>query len=257
MSPLKLLVLIGSLLVLSYFGISTISPEVSQASKSRSANLDITSVENLVYGKYEQLTPIQKAELEQLNKKLGSADSDTTARIEAYKSISGFWFNLEEYAISGAFALKIAELEKTENAWSIAGVNFLYGIESESDEKERIFSQQSAVKCFEQAASLDPENPAYPMYKALAYVKLPGEQPMKGILMLLELEKKYPEFLPLQLELAGLGLKTGQYEKAEARLVKILTADPENEFANCLMIDLLKQTNRTEEIEKYIKHCKQ
>lgn len=255
MSPLRLLFIFAGLFVLCYFGISTISPEINQASKLRSENLDITSVENLVRDKYDKLIPIQKAELEQLNKRFESAATDS-GRIEAYKAISGFWFALNEFAVSGAFAVKIAELEKTENSWSIAGVNFLYGIEANPDEKERKFCQQSAIKSFEQAASLDPENPTYPMYKALAFVKDPGEQPMKGILMLLELEKKYPEFMPLQLELADLGIKTGQFEKAENRLKRIFEQEPENEFANCLMVEMLRQTNRTEEIEKYINHCK-
>ena len=179
-----------------------------------------------------------------------------TARPAVFKRISGFWFKLNRFALAGSLARKVAELEKTEQSWSIAGTSFLYGLEGEKEEKERMFCQQSAVFCFEQALSLNPDEPAYALYKAMAYVKLPGKEPMKGILMILELEKKYPEYLPIQMQLAELGMQTGQFEKAEARLNKVLGAEPENAKANCLMVELLKQMNRTEEIKKYIKHCK-
>lgn len=68
----------------------------------------------------------------------------------------------------------------------------------------------------EQAISIKPDEPAYQIYQALAYVKLPGEEPMKGIKMLLNLEGKYPDYDPLQLQLVELGIQTDNLKKQKA-----------------------------------------
>ncbi len=243
------------LFLLCYFGLSLESPKIKQSSEARSKDLELTGFENLAKDAYATLDAVQKAELDSYNRELEGLKEDS-AKVSVLKRISGFWFRLNRYALAGSLARKVAEMEKTEQSWSIAGTSFMYGLEGEKEEKERMFCQQSAVFCFEQALSLNPKEPAYELYKAMSYVKLPGKEPMKGILMILELEKKYPEYLPIQLQLAELGMQTGQFAKAEGRLHKVLEADPENAKANCLMADLMKQMNRTEEIEKYIKHCK-
>lgn len=256
MNPVKLGIIFLGLLLLSYFGLSTINPEIRKSSGQRMQDLEVTGVENLIQERREQLNEVQKAELDILNKKLAAAVSDSD-KINQLKSISGYWFGMDAYSIAGSYARKVAELEKTGESWKIAGTTFLYGLESEPDEKQKLFCQQMAVNSFEQALSLQPEKAEYEMYRAMAYVKLPGSEPMKGIRMMLDLEKKYPEFLPLQIQLAELGMQTGQFEKAEARIRKVLEAEPEQERANCLMVALLEQTQRKQEIEKYIIHCKQ
>ncbi|HEX5624925.1 MAG TPA: hypothetical protein VFX48_02830, partial [Saprospiraceae bacterium] len=94
------------------------------------------------------------------------------------------------------------------------------------------------------------------LYLAMAYVKLPGAEPMKGIKMMLDMEAKYKDYLPLQLQLAELGIQTGQFEKALARLQNVLNKEPELPRANCLMVEVLKQLGRTENLNSYQLLCK-
>lgn len=256
MSPQRLFVLFAALGLLVYFGLSTQSPEIRRANELRNKGLEVTGVENLLADATGLLTPVQKAELDALNKVL-SASADDLLKASALKELSGFWFQLGHHALAGSYARDVAELETSADSWRIAGMTFLYGLEGDAAEQQKLFCRQMAANCFEQALSLDPEEPAYAFYRAMAWVKFPEEDtPMKGIQMLLELEKENPDYMPVQLQLAELGIQTGQMEKAEARLQKILSQDSLQAQANCLMASLLEQTGRTGEMEKYIKHCK-
>ncbi|MBK8954400.1 MAG: hypothetical protein IPM34_02450 [Saprospiraceae bacterium] len=256
MNPIRLGILFFCLLLLCYFGLSTVSPKIRKSSGERIKDLEATGVENLIQAQMKKLNEVQKAELNVLNTKFSNVSTGADS-IEVYKEISGYWFRQGAHSIAGSYARQVASLEKTAESWKIAGTTFLYGLESETDPKQKLFCQQMAVSSFDQALSLDPDEAEYEMYKALAFVKLPGNEPMKGIRMMLDLEKKVPEYLPLQIQLAELGMQTGQFEKAESRLKKVLKADPVHQKTNCLMVDLLNQTHRTQEIEKYIIHCKQ
>jgi tetratricopeptide (TPR) repeat protein len=254
-TPLRLAFLCAGLLLIVYFGFNTVSPDINQATKTRMKSLEITGLENLEEEYYSKLTPTQKAELAQLNKELKMAGSESDKSTKM-KSISGFWFKLGHYSIAGSYARKVAEIDKSEDAWQIAGTTFLYGLENESDLKHKKFCQQGAVYCLEQAISLNTSEPSHQLNLAMAYVKLPGEEPMKGIKMMLGMESKYPDYLPLQIQLAELGIQTGQFEKAQNRLEKVLLKDPENVDANCLMVRLMEKTNQAEAAKKYQLHCK-
>ena len=254
-TPFRLGALFAMLLLLVYFGFHTVSPDIRQASESRDGKLEITGVENIERTGFQNLNANQKAELEQLNKQLG-ASANQTEKLDILKKISGFWYDLNEFSLAGSYAQKVAVLEKTDTAWQIAGTTFLYGLEGDSDLKTKQFCQQSALHCLEQAISIKPDEPAYQIYQAMAYVKLPGEEPMKGIKMLLSLESKFPDYDPLQLQLVELGMQTGQFEKAKSRLEKVLAKTPDHPKANCLMIAVLQQLQQIELIDKYKIYCK-
>ncbi len=254
-TPFRLGAVFTVLLLPVYFGFHTVSPDIRQASNSRDGKLEITGFENIERSVFQKLNTNQKAELEQLNKQISQADNEAD-KLNVLKKISGFWYDLNEFALAGSYAQKVAVLEKSDTAWQIAGTTFLYGLEGDTDLKTKQFCQQSAIHCLEQAISIKPEEPAYQIYQAMAYVKLPGEEPMKGIKMLLNLEGKYPDYDPLQLQLVELGIQTGQFEKAKSRLEKLLVKTPENPRANCLMIEVLQQLKQIELLDKYKIYCK-
>ena len=74
---------------------------------------------------------------------------------------------------------------------------------------------------------------------------------MMGIRQLLDLGEKYPSEMKVQTQLARLAIQTGQYEKAEERLNKILKQEPKNTKACCLMAQVLNETGRTNSAEQY------
>jgi tetratricopeptide (TPR) repeat protein len=252
--PVFWAIIFGLALLITYFGFNTISPEVRNGSSSK--NLAVTGIENLEQEALTALNPSQKAELEAVKKNLTSNSNDSLLIIDTYKTLSGFWFLHKEAGIAGAYAKKAAELIKTDTAWSIAGTTFIYGLEEGLDEKKRQFCFQGAIQALESAISFNPANPDHALNLAMVHVKMPGENPMKGIMMLRDVETNYPEYEPVQFQLAALAIQTGQFERSRLRMEKLLAKNPNHPRANCMMVEILVKMNMAEEAKKYSVNCK-
>jgi uncharacterized protein HemY len=83
----------------------------------------------------------------------------------------------------------------------------------------------------------------------------PQDNPMKGILMLLDLNKKFPENVGVLVNLGRLGLKTAQFEKAAQRLEKVIVLEPDNRSANCLLIEAYEGLGQKEKVLFYQNKC--
>jgi cytochrome c-type biogenesis protein CcmH/NrfG len=83
----------------------------------------------------------------------------------------------------------------------------------------KAFCNQRAVQAFENAISLNPDNASHRLNLALTYTEMPPEDnPMKGILLLRELQEQYPENTQVLNALGRLAIQTGQYARAVERL---------------------------------------
>jgi cytochrome c-type biogenesis protein CcmH/NrfG len=106
----------------------------------------------------------------------------------------------------------------------------------EKEEKVIEFCANRAIQAFENAISLDPSDITNKVNLAVCYAERPPQNnPMKGILMLIDLNKKHPENVPTLSTLGRLGIQTGQFEKAVARLELALQIEPKNIKVNCLL----------------------
>ena len=183
------------------------------------------------------------------------AVAEDTAKAELLKKMSGWWYQKAEYYLAGYYAEKVAELEKTDRAWAIAATTYTAG--SSSGTEDQINScREKAIKSFENAISIAPQNVAHRVNLALCYADHPpADNPMKGIQMLLELSKESPDDVLVQITLAKLAIKTGQYEKATARLNKLLEKNPDVKSANCLLSEIYMQTGDQAKAELYSKKC--
>ena len=125
--------------------------------------------------------------------------------------------------------MKVAELENTEQAWSIAGTTMTLGLKNADQEKIKKFCSKNAIKAFENAISMDPENVQHRTNLAICYAEYPSQDnPMQGIMMLLDLNKKHPDNVGVLITLARFGMQTGQFEKVQGRLQKVLSLEPDN-----------------------------
>lgn len=251
-------VLIGLSLLLFlglYFGGSIKPTEVETAEKSRSLNSESTDINALLIDAKPSLTPLQSAELLSLETRLSQAEEDSTT-VSIYKDIASTWYKNKRADISGHYAMKVAELENTEEAWSIAGTTLTLGVKTATKDKIKKYCSKKAVKAFENAISLNPENVQHRTNLAICYAEYPSESnPMQGILMLLELNKKHPEDVGVLLTLARFGMQTGQFEKVEARLQKVLSLEPNNKSANCMMVEVLAKLEKVATAGPYQAKC--
>jgi tetratricopeptide (TPR) repeat protein len=225
-----------ALFAMLYFGFSTTPGKHKNIEKQRALAAVSTDINSLLTDAKQGMPAQQSASILALESELNSLGTDS-AKAEVYKRLSSLWYSYEKPAIAGFYAEKTAELIGGEEAWSIAGTTYSICLQKEQAGKVKAFCSQKAVQCLENAASINPGNPQHKINLALVYAEdPPQDNPMKGVLMLIELNKQYPENVPLLTQLGRLAIKTGQFDKAVQRLEQALSLEPENPSANCLIV---------------------
>ena len=249
MSKLQLIV-VGACLLLFiglFFGASTKSADYSEVEKKRSLAAESTGINSLLIEAKPTLTKQEAAYILSLEAQMAEATTDSI-RIALNKNIASKWYEYKRADISGHYAEQVADLAKTEDAWSIAGTTFLIGARQTKEDKIKEYCVGRAVNAFESAISMNSENINHKVNLATCYAENPPtDNPMKGVLMLLDLVKKNPESVPVLVSLGRFGIQTGQFDKAAERLTKALSVEPTNRQANCLLAEALTGLGKTAE----------
>lgn len=239
MSKLQILVVSSAFLLflLLFFGFNTKPKKQQGIEKSRMLQAESTDIKNLLTEAKATLDESETTALLLMEQSLAAAPGDS-ARIVKLKELSRKWYNLKHPEISGHYAEQIAMLTNTEEAWAIAGTTYSIGVQRATSDKVKAYCNGRAIKAFENAISINPDEVAHKINLALTYTENPPkENPMKGILMLIDLNKKNPDNVPVLTQLGRLAIKTGQYDKAVTRLERATTIDPTNARAFCLLAD--------------------
>jgi len=244
------------LFLLLYFGFDTIPPKQKSLEKSRALNIETTSVTNLIKEASVKLDKSQSSIIEAINLDLQKSATDTIKRVNVLKSLSGTWYDFGYPAIAGSYAEEIATIFKDEASWSMAGTTYAICVKNSQDEKVKSFCSKRAVKAFESAISLAPEKIEPRINLAICYVDNPSQDnPMQGILMLRELNTKYPQSVPVLNQLGKLALQTNQIEKALERLEAAIALEPENKNTICLLATAYKNAGDQAKSNEYQKKC--
>lgn len=249
------IVLALTLFVVMYFGCDTKPDKHETIEKQRLENVESTSISTLLMDAKKDITSADMPALMSLEMQLDEAKEDT-AKVEALKSLSSMWYKLEHPAIAGHYAEEIALLQNNEEAWSIAGTTYSICMQRQATEKVRAFCTDHAVTALENAASLNPENLQHQVNLALVYAENPPPtNPMKGVLMLVNLNKQFPENVSVLNQLGRLAIKTGQLDKAVERLSKAVEVEPNNPMANCLLGKAFEGKGDQTQAATYLAKC--
>ena len=241
------LILIGSAILLFfalYFGCDTQTKEQKAIDQSRELTKEVLDIKSHAGTTLSSLDAAQKSTIESLTLKAESKD------VAVLKQLSSAWHNAQHDEIAACYAEQIADIEKTDEAWGIAGANYYLAIGQNTDKQMRDFCTQRAVNAFQNAASLNPTKLDYKINLALCYTENPPQdEPMKGILLLRDLDKENPDNAAINIQLARLAIKTGQFDKAIARLEKVLASEPNNKKAVCFLAEAYKNTQNPKAAE--------
>lgn len=249
--PAFLALTIFVLAIVVYFFGNLDSSDLKKSNEPNSQQNEIFASEDIEINSVSQLKDSQKAEWSVINDSIKKSPENS----EILKKASGFWYQNQVLDLALKYAFLVAKLENTVEAWSISGNTGLEGLDVLIDEARRKNCKKLTELSFRNAIELEPENPKYQLFLALTLVKFPGDQPMEGVKSLLDLEKKYPDYLPIQYTLTKLAIQTSQWEKAKNRILKVLGNHPEDKEANCLMLEIIKSTNSKEKVDQYIEYC--
>jgi tetratricopeptide (TPR) repeat protein len=239
-----------------YLGFDTVPLKQKALEKSRSLQLEVTGTQNILDNALGNLDNEDKTIIEALNLDIEKAENDSL-RINRLKVLASTWYEFGHPSASAIYAEQIAELNKSEESWSIAGTTYMICARTAQDDTLRQFCSARALKSLEMAISLNPDNVEPKINQALVFVDNPDkENPMKGILMLRELQEKYPENTAILNQLAILALKTNQIDKALERLNESFKIDPKNNNTICLLADAWEMAGNPQKAKEFKDQCK-
>lgn len=239
-----------------YLGFGIIPPKQKNLEKSRSKNIESTGITNLIQEASPHLDANKKSVIEALNLDLEKSKADTTQMLKILKTLSGTWYDFGYPAIAGHYAESIADIENSDEAWSVTGTTYALCVKSDSVAKTKEFCSKRAIKAFEKAISLSPKNIDYRINLAICYVDNPNQDnPMQGILMLKDLNTQYPKNVAVLNQLGQLALQTNQADKAIQRLEEALAIEPINNATICLLAQAYSQKGMAAKAEEFSKKC--
>ncbi|MBK9337007.1 MAG: hypothetical protein IPM98_10620 [Lewinellaceae bacterium] len=240
-----------------YLGFKTTSPSQKVVERSRSIQGESMRFETLLDDAKAHLSANDAASLADLEKQVDQAGSEAD-RVETLKKVSGWWYSQGQAIVSGGVAEQVAELEGTDGAWSVAGATFYGALADERDQKLRDFCASRAIKAFESAISLNPSQVEHRVNLALVYAENPpADNPMKAVLLLRELEGKYPDNPAVYNALGRLAIKTNQWERAIDRLEKSWSLDSKNPNTPCLLAMAYEGAGKTDKAIEFAGLCGQ
>lgn len=236
-----------------YFGFDNKPSNRGEVDKTRALKAEgTTETDKIIEAAKAALTKDELIEITELEAALPLQLTDSL-RAETYKELSREWNKLEEFAVGGVYAKKVAESLKTETAWSIAGTTFGIAMQKTQNPENRQFCIDEAVGAFQKALEINPNETQHKINLALIYVE--STQPMQGIMMLRELSKEEPENTSVLMALGQLSIRSGQYDKAVERYQQVVDIDPNNIKGYYALAQVYQSTGKTQQAINSYQKC--
>ena len=252
---LVILLLAAALFAGLYWGFDTKPSAQKTLERSRALQAESTSPDQLINDARAHLSAEQAVSLALLEQQLTASQSDAQ-KIAALKALSRFWYTNNAPAASGILAEQVAGLENTDTSWSVAGATFFNALTLAQDPILRRYCADHALKAFESAASLNTTLVEHRVNQALVYAEQPpADNPMQAVLLLRDLEAKYPDEPSVYNALGRLAIKTGQWDRAVQRLEKALELEPNNSFTPCLLAKAYAGAGQTDKANTFANRC--
>ncbi len=241
----QLLVLTGAvvLAVLLYFAPKSSEVRPVKENSGKSSTKNIESMESFVKTATGMLAP----ELKQLH--------DKFLKTNLSDSLIKFWDKGRRPDIASYYFERSISKNNKAADWFKAGERYYYSIRFIRDANEIPSLYQSALNCYETGLKLEPNNIDAKIMTGAIYVEN-GDDPMKGISILREIEKTDSNNVKLQLNFALFSVKSQQWDRAIKRFEKVLRIDSTYIEAYLHLADAYEQQGNTkktiEMLEKYV-----
>ncbi len=232
----------GVLLVAILFFLGRTSAPLKPVAEALSKDVQIFDIQKFIADSKLKLTSSQSILLSSLENNISRGDI-VNQQVIANTAIANFWKDsiqlFEPYAF---YISEAAKLDKSEKNLTFAAQLLLGNIRGEHDEAKLDWETSLAIELFEKAIALNPNNDDLRIGLGSCYVFGKGrsgdpQQTMKGIQELLGVIRKDSNNMKAQLVLGVGGYVSGQYDKAVARLSKVVTQEPNNLEAIAFLAD--------------------
>lgn len=202
------------------------------------------------------LTPSQSAYLNNIESNLST--TDPIAKANSHNHIAAFWrdsmrlFEPYIYHLSEA-----SKLENSEKSLTFAAHLMLDNIRMQQDPAKLTWMTAETIDLFERAIKLNPTNDDLKIGLGSAYIFGKGrdgdsQATMEGIRALLDVADRDSNNMKAQLVLGIGGMISGQFDKAQARFLRIVEREPNNLEAIAYLADTyVAMGNKQEAIKWY------
>lgn len=155
---------------------------------------------------------------------------DSAAMAPLFDSLGNVW-QQHKQIYAAAFAREnAARLANSEKNLNFAGQFYLDVAQLPASPQVQRWAVDGAIRCFNQALAINPDNDTTRIALAAAYIDGAGEV-MQGVSILREITAKDPDNIPANLMLGRMSIQSGQLEKAVTRFETVLKQEPENREA--------------------------
>ena len=237
------------LFVLLFLAPKTHSGKLETKVDEMAKTTEVVSLETFIAMATKTLKPDEKNKYDALLK------SATNSKIDsAFNTVVQFWDKQKRPDFAAYFVEQTAKRKQTSLAYYKAGERYYYAVRFTKDNNEIPTLYQSAIRCYQEAISMDAKNIDAKIQLAACFVE-DGKDPMKGIGLLREVEKTDSNNVKLQLTFAFFSAKSQQWDKAIKRFENVLRIDPLFIEAYLHLADAYEQqgqkTKTIEMLEKY------
>ena len=231
------LVAIGSLLllfVLYFFGrTKPYSKGVAQTSSDTASS--ISGAEQFLTHARKELEPQQLARITAMENSITRGDL-VGQKITLYGQLASYWRDSVGNNLAYVYyTAEKAKLENTEKNLNFAAQSYLDGLKSVSDPSLRSWMANEAQSLFDKILKINPANDSAKVGWGSTFIFGASGAPMEGIMKIREVAEKDSTFMYAQFMLGYGAMMTGQFDRAIERLLKVVSAEPDNTEAIFLL----------------------
>ena len=174
-------------------------------------------------------------------------------QLHIYHQLAVFWRDTAKVFVPFAwYSAEAARLENSEKSLTFAAHLFLDSLYEQSNQPLKQWEAFQAKDLFERSLKLNPRNDSSKVGLGAVYIYGEIAMPMKGIGLIKEVADRDTTNAYAQWTLAQASIVSGQLDKAEERLQKLVRLQPKNIDAYLLAGGVAEQTgNKIKAIDWY------
>lgn len=232
-----------------------VKEETKEEKEEKVASEDTFDAGTYFSGKKEALEVLLQDSLNLLDNQLESA-AGAEEKLEHLEKITDFCYRNKLAALAAKYEKKKIEWSSDPDELKKTGDRLIrISFVEEQNPGARLYISNAAIKAYNKALEVDPDNIDTKVRVASAYMD-GTNQVMQGVTLLLEVLDDDPENVDANLILGRYGIISGQLDKALSRLNTVIEQDSTIAEAYLYRAEALNGLGRTEEAIADFERCK-